>query len=344
MEEINIKTKDILGEQIIESDSGHASESDDVTDHTEDKENVKIEPYTTEIVWGNVLKFVILHGLFFYSLTYLPFISWKLMAFTLLTIQFSGAGITMGAHRLWAHKSYKAKLPLRLILTFANSMAGENSIYVWSRDHRTHHKCSEKMGDPHNAKRGFFFAHMGWLMVRKHPEVIRAGKTVDMSDLESDKLTMLQQKHYIPVFLTCAFVIPTVLPYILWGESLTAAYFMAVFRYVMVLHITWLVNSAAHMFGNKPYDKTIGPTENMMVSVLAMGEGFHNYHHTFPYDYSTSEWGYTFNTTTRLIHAMAYIGQAYKLRSVSPEIIKARSTRTGDFELTALHMKREKAL
>ena len=84
---------------------------------------------------------------------------------------------------------------------------------------------------------------------------------------------------------------------------------MIVVRYVLVLHATWLVNSAAHMFGMKPYDTKIGPVENMAVSVLAMGEGFHNYHHTFPYDYSTSEWGRQFNITTAFIDLMAGIGE-----------------------------------
>ena len=84
---------------------------------------------------------------------------------------------------------------------------------------------------------------------------------------------------------------------------------MSVLRYVSVLHATWLVNSAAHMFGMKPYDVKIGPVENMAVSVLAMGEGFHNYHHTFPYDYSTSEWGPHLNITTAFIDFMAMIGQ-----------------------------------
>merc|ERR1739838_836347 len=171
---------------------GHASETDEVVEYAEDEKKREIEPYKTDIVWPNVVKFIILHGLFFYSWTYLPVISLKMWLFVIFTIQFSGAGITMGAHRLWAHKTFKAKLPLRIILTIANSMAGENSIYIWSRDHRTHHKCSEKMGDPHNAKRGFFFAHMGWLMVRKHPEVFRAGNKINMTDLESDKIVMFQ--------------------------------------------------------------------------------------------------------------------------------------------------------
>jgi len=69
-------------------------------------------------------------------------------------------GVTAGAHRLWTHRSYKARLPLRIFLAFANAMATENSIYVWSRDHRVHHKYSETDADPHNANRGFFFAHV----------------------------------------------------------------------------------------------------------------------------------------------------------------------------------------
>merc|ERR1712025_908161 len=169
----------------------------------------------------------------------------------------------------------------------------------------------------------------GWLMVRKHPAVLRFGKTIDMGDLERDKVVMFQHRHYLLCYLMCAFLVPTVIPALCWGEALHIAYFMAVVRYVAVLHFTWLVNSAAHFFGNKPYDVTIGPTENMAVSVLAMGEGFHNYHHTFPYDYSTSEWGFSFNVTTLFIDAMAAIGQAYDLRKATEATVNARAARTG---------------
>lgn len=72
-------------------------------------------------------------------------------------------GVTAGAHRYWTHRSYKARLPFQIFLMLANCMATENSIYVWSRDHRVHHKFSETDADPHNAKRGFFFAHVRFL-------------------------------------------------------------------------------------------------------------------------------------------------------------------------------------
>lgn len=88
----------------------------------------------------------------------------------------SGLGITAGAHRLWAHKSYCATTGLKVFLMCMNSMAFQGSILEWSRDHRVHHKGSETDADPHNAKRGFFFSHCGWVMVRKHAQVMEQGK------------------------------------------------------------------------------------------------------------------------------------------------------------------------
>lgn len=79
----------------------------------------------------------------------------------------------------------------------------------------------------------------------------------------------------------------------------------------------------------KPYDKNINPAENMLVSLGAIGEGFHNYHHTFPQDYATSEFGMLLNPTTMFINLMAKIGWAYDLKTMSKELIAARKLRTG---------------
>jgi stearoyl-CoA desaturase (Delta-9 desaturase) len=86
------------------------------------------------------------------------------------------------------------------------------------------------------------------------------------------------------------------------------------------------------MFGNKPYDKRINPSENLLVSFLALGEGFHNYHHTFPQDYSTSEYGWNFlNPTRAFIDFMALIGQAYDRNKMEKDTILKRKLRTGSF-------------
>ena len=107
-------------------------------------------------------------------------------------------------------------------------------------------------------------------------------------------------------------------------------------RYVIVLNITWTVNSIAHMWGNKPYDKHIKPAENMVITVGAMGEGFHNYHHTFPHDYRTSEFKLKFNLTTAFINFFAWIGWAYDRKSVSKEAIRNKMMRSGDGSMSPI--------
>uniref|UniRef100_A0A8B9MP31 stearoyl-CoA 9-desaturase n=1 Tax=Accipiter nisus TaxID=211598 RepID=A0A8B9MP31_9AVES len=243
----------------------------------------------------------------------------------------SALGITAGSHRLWSHRSYKATLPLRIFLTIANSVAFQNDIYEWVRDHRVHHKFSETDADPHNAMRGFFFSHIGWLLVRKHPDVIEKGQKLDLSDIKADKVVMFQRRYYKPSVVLLCFTLPTVVPWYFWDESIIISFFIpAILRYAVALNAAWLVNSAAHMFGNRPYDQHINPRENPLVSLGALGEGFHNYHHTFPYDYSTSEFGWRFNLTTAFIDLMCFLGLASDRKKVSKEVILARKMRTGD--------------
>lgn len=150
----------------------------------------------------------------------------------------------------------------------------QNDLYEWTRDHRVHHKYSETDADPHNVNRGFFFAHVGWLMCKKHPEVFLRGKSVDCSDLLQDPVIRFQKACYVPLVAIICFYMPMVLPYYLFGESYLNGFFVAgMTRYVLSLNFTWLVNSAAHIWGNKPYDKNISPVENAFVSLVAIGEG-----------------------------------------------------------------------
>ena len=74
-------------------------------------------------------------------------------------------------------------------------MAAQNSIFEWVRDHRVHRKYSETDADPHNAKRGLFFSHVGWLLMKKHPDVIKKGQLSDLTDLYSDKIVMFQERY-----------------------------------------------------------------------------------------------------------------------------------------------------
>ncbi|XP_077482124.1 acyl-CoA desaturase [Stigmatopora argus] len=306
-----------------------ASCSEDAFDHTyKEKQGPKPERV---VVWRNVFLMTLLHLGALYGVLLVPTASLPTLLWSTLCFLISALGVTAGAHRLWSHRSYKATLPLKIFLATANSMSFQNDIYEWARDHRVHHKYSETDADPHNAVRGFFFAHIGWLLVRKHPDVIEKGRKLELHDLLADKVVMFQRKHYkLSVLLMC-FIVPMLVPWYFWGESLWVAYFVpALLRYTLVLNATWLVNSAAHMWGNRPYDQSINPRENKFVTFSAIGEGFHNYHHTFPFDYATSEFGCKLNLTTCFIDLMCFLGLATDCKRVSHEMAIARAQRTGD--------------
>ena len=95
------------------------------------------------------------------------------------------------------------------------------------------------------------------------------------------------------------------------------------------------MNSAAHLYGDRSYDKTINPAENTFVEYLALGEGYHNYHHVFPYDYSASElsWTHDYNISTWFIDMCAKLGLAWNLKKVDKKVVESRVARTGDQSL-----------
>lgn len=290
--------------------------------------------FVGDIVWKNIVGFVVMHTCIIHSFYYLFTNGTAPRNIIILVIysQLLNFGVAGGAHRLWAHKAYKVKPALKVFMLYLQTAAGQNSLYEWVRDHRVHHKFTETNADPHNIKRGFFFAHMGWLMRKKHPDVREKGKLIDMTDLEKDAVVMLQHRYYIPLVLITGFIIPILAFQAISGESWLIVISATITRYAIGLHLTWLVNSYAHRFGNKPYDKHVQATDSLFMGYVGHGEGFHNYHHVFPWDYRASEFLYYrgMNVTASMIDFCAKLGLAYDLKTVSTNVIKSRAIRTGD--------------
>lgn len=286
------------------------------------------------IKWKNVLPIALVHIACLYILLAFPVFDVKILTILWGAVVgvIGGFGVTGGAHRMWSHRSYKAKLPLRIILMLAYQVAGQNTLYEWVRDHRIHHKYSETDADPHNSNRGFFFSHVGWLMLYKHPEVIKKGNQIDLSDIMADPVIQFHQKWFIPLKILMCFYLPSAIPVWLWGESWFWSFVsQGIVRYVVGLNFTWSVNSVAHLWGFRPFDKRINPVENVAVAFMALGEGWHNYHHVFPWDYKAAEFGdYKFNLTTMFIDMFAKIGWAYDLKEPAKETVKKTIEKFGD--------------
>jgi len=323
---------DETSDTIVEHTTGHP-EGTAVSDK---------KPFKAKIVWRNVILFAFLHvGALYGFYLFLTAAKWATWLWIVALYVMSGLGITAGAHRLWSHRSYKAKFPARVMLMLFDTLAVQNDVIEWARDHRVHHKYSETDADPHNATRGFFFSHVGWLLVRKHPDVKEKGAAIDVSDLKADPVLAFQHKFYKPLAILVCFIMPTVVPWYFWGESMHVAYFTAaLMRYCAVLHATWTINSFAHMFGMRPYDKNINPRENVACTIATVGEGWHNYHHTFPYDYRASEHGWLINISTVFIDFLAAIGWVYDRKSVSPEAILRQKTKNGEDKHSAVYWRK----
>ncbi|XP_013100667.2 acyl-CoA Delta-9 desaturase-like [Stomoxys calcitrans] len=320
-----IETTGVLFEEDVETNDGGLAKDIESMKNAEKKK--------LEIIWLRVLFFVIVHIGGFYG-AYLSVVSakWQTNIFALLLGIFASLGITVGSHRLYSHRAFKVNLPLELLILYMQTMCFHLSVYHWVRDHRVHHKYTETEADPHNAKRGFFFSQIGWLLVKKQQEVKEKAKGIDYSDVLNNPLVMFQHRHYFILTLFACYIIPTIVPIYFWNETFLNAFFVSVMlRHVCTVHGIGTINSVAHLYGNRPYDKNYNPTENNIVNILAVGEGFHNYHHVFPWDYKASELGhYALNLGATFIDFFAKIGWAYDLKTVSPQMIRNRVERTGD--------------
>jgi len=234
----------------------------------------------------------------------------------------NGISITAGYHRLWAHQTYKAHPAVRFVLLVFGTMAVQNSVFAWASGHRRHHRHVDNVeNDPYSAKRGFWFSHMGW-MVRDYPS-----NTEDFSnipDLVTDPMLQFQHRHYAALALGINFGLPFLLGYLtgdLWGVVLLGG----LARLVWSHHTTFFINSLAHIWGRRPYTDENTARDNDILAFFTYGEGYHNYHHIFQFDYRNGIRWYQFDPTKWLIRGLSFVGLTTDLKRV-PEfrIEKAR--------------------
>ncbi|XP_051154964.1 acyl-CoA Delta-9 desaturase-like [Leptopilina boulardi] len=311
--------------------------SDKVTIETRDSKKFSLKEewdgWIKHLNWPFTIFHVIFNIIAVYGILTFPYASHKL---TLLWAYFyyiyTGAGITIGAHRFWTHRAYKAKLPLKILLAGGYYGSGMFRLRQWIKLHRIHHKYTDTDADPHNIKRGFWFAHIGWFLLPKHPEFTKRLKEIDMSDINADPVVNFGDKYFLIVTIMMTFIFPTLVPVMLWNETWYCAIMSQCFmRYMIVLNATCSVNSVAHMFGSKPYDRTIRSTDTKFVQIFTLGEGWHNFHHVFPWDYRAGEIAkIDFNFGLYVINQFKKIGWAYDCKVASNELIRKVAEKRGD--------------
>jgi len=232
------------------------------------------------------------------------------VAFYLLT----GFSITAGYHRLFSHRSYEAHPVLQLFYLLFGAAAFENSALNWCSDHRVHHRYVDNEDDPYNINKGFWYAHIGWILVEKSP---KKEFPQYKRDLQKNKLIAWQNKYYILIAVLMSFILPALIGG-LFGKAMGAFLIAGLGRIIVVHHATFFINSLCHMWGKQTYTDENTAKDNFVLALFTYGEGFHNFHHLFHQDYRNGIKWFHFDPTKWLIKTTAYMGLAKKL-TVTPK-------------------------
>jgi len=243
---------------------------------------------------------------------------WDWSVFILL-MGYCGISITAGYHRLWSHKAYKAHPALRALFALGGACALQNDVFSWASDHRRHHAfVDNNERDPYSAGRGLWYSHIGWML--RHYESSREAQT-NIKDLKRDAILQWQSRHYLALVLIMNIALPAFLGY-LGGSIMGGLLLGGVLRLVLSQHVTWLINSLAHAWGRQTYSAKSSARDNPVIALLTYGEGYHNFHHTFQWDYRNGVRWWHYDPTKWLIRVCSWMGLTRDLKRVSPLMIE----------------------
>lgn len=261
--------------------------------------------------------------------------AWAWFAFFLAA---NGLSITAGYHRLWAHRAFEASWPVRFFFMIFGAMAIQNSILIWASGHRTHHRyVDDNDHDPYSARRGFWFSHIGW-MLREYPSGQQ--NFSNAKDLLEDPMVMFQHRYYLPLILITNFGFSAFAGW-LCGDVWAGVLLSGFLRLVISHHVTFFINSLAHTWGRQPYTDENTAKDNPVLAVLTWGEGYHNYHHIFQYDYRNGVKWWQWDPTKWLILSLSWVGLTRNLKRV-PNFAIRKAQVTMQFKRTQAQLNNPK--
>tara|TARA_Y100000588_G_scaffold129149_1_gene141433 strand:+ start:1153 stop:2322 length:1170 start_codon:yes stop_codon:yes gene_type:complete len=258
---------------------------------------------------------------------------WVHIALAVALFIYSGMGITFGYHRLLSHKAFKAKSPVKLFSLIGGATAMQDSALVWSADHRRHHKHVDHEDDPYNITKGFWHAHIGWILFKEK----LAPPMDNVKDLKADALVMWQHRWWIELGLLVGFALPALVGWLVegtWQGLVLGLLLGGMFRLTACHHSTFFINSLCHYLGKQPYSSTHTAKDSWFMALLTFGEGYHNYHHEFQHDYRNGVKPWQFDPTKWAAWGLSKLGLTSDLRRVPDEKIALAEIRQKQKQLT----------
>ncbi|PRZ41927.1 stearoyl-CoA desaturase (delta-9 desaturase) [Antricoccus suffuscus] len=263
-------------------------------------------------------------------------LSWTDVVIALVFYVVSGMGITVGYHRHFTHGSFKAKMPLRVFLGIAGSLAVQGPIIQWVADHRRHHAYSDRDGDPHSPWRygtsvgaltkGLLHAHVGWLFERE-----QTNKERFAPDLIGNK-TLKRTSDLFGLWVIVSLGLPALIGGLVtwsWGGALSALFWAGFVRIGVLHHVTWSINSICHAVGERPFSSRDMSSNFWPLAILSFGESWHNLHHADPTAARHGVMRGQIDISARTIWIFEKLGWASSVKWPSKERIAAKLVAEG---------------
>ena len=276
------------------------------------------------IIWIYVIPVVTIHLAALAA--FVPWVfSWTGLALAILGVPFYGMGITLGYHRLLAHRSLVVPKWLEHGITMFAQCSLQDTPAKWVTVHRLHHVYSDQRPDPHSPFVNFFWSHFEWLFFQNTATRSITSMQKYAHDILQDPFYMKMEKSYLGPMIYLAHLLMysvagAIIGWLTTGTAMGALQFsLSLFvwgglvRTVLGWHVTWSVNSLTHLFGYRNYETDEGSRNNWFVAVTAMGEGWHNNHHHDPAAASNWHRWWEFDLTYCVILVLKHLGLATKV-------------------------------
>lgn len=259
------------------------------------------------------------------------YLSWLDVVLAVAFYAFTGHGVTVGFHRHFTHRAFKANRAVKNTLAIAGSMAVEGPVIRWVADHRRHHKFADKDGDPHSPWRygetvpalikGMFFAHMGWLFDVEQTDARKFAPDL----IKDDDIRRISK--LFPLWVALSLLLPPIIGGLAtwsWHAALTAFFWATLVRIGLLHHVTWSINSICHAIGERPFESRDKSGNVWWLAFLSMGESWHNLHHADPTCARHGVLKGQIDSSARVIWAMEKAGWVWDVRWPSPERIQSK--------------------
>ena len=249
--------------------------------------------------------------------------SWQVWVIFAFFMAWNGLSITVGYHRLWSHRTYQAHPIVKWFFLIGGTLAVQGSVFDWCAGHRLHHRHVDDIyQDPYSAKRGFWFSHIGW-MLKNYPSGHYDYKNIP--DLKADPVLVAQDKYYALWILLANIGLPALFGWMV-GDIAGTLVLAGLLRLVLSHHFTFFINSLCHMFGTRPYTDTNTARDNPILAIFTWGEGYHNYHHFFQYDYRNGVKWWQYDPSKWIIYGLSKIGLTWDLKRIPDVTIQHAQT------------------